>query len=220
MGKFIIQSLKGPLKGKSFEVKNGLTFGRTKGNIILKDSSVSSLHAEIQINQDKKIVIKDKNSKNKIYIEDEKVSQAILEKNSKFKIGDSEFILRFIHSSIELWSQFMEDQSHKIEDTPMVLKVFLKPVRVIFDAGIQKGREYRLDYGPRFFGRHSVDCPLFDKKSPAKAFSFIPNGRSILFKTSYPNQVLINQESKEQHSIKDGDEIFVGDTILKIRFSQ
>lgn len=217
MGKFIIQAVKGPIKGSTFELKNGLTFGRRTGDVILKDPSVSSIHAEIQIDKDKKIIIKDKNSKNKIFIEEEQVSKSILEKNSKFQIGDSEFVLRFIKSPDELWFQFIKNQTNQVEDAPMSLEVFFKPVKVLFYTGLQKGREYRLDYGPRFFGRHSVDCPIFDKKSPEKAFALIPRERSILFKTSHPDQVRINRQNKERSQLKSGDEIFVGDTILRVR---
>ena len=217
MGKFIIQALKGPIKGKTFDVKNGLTFGRRSGDVILKDPSVSSLHAEIQIDKDGKIVIIDKDSKNKIFVGEEQVETLVLEKNTSFKIGDSEFILRFIKSPDELWFQFIKNQTSKVQDAPMALKVFSKPINVLFYAGLQKGREYRLDYGPRFFGRRSVDCPIFDKKSPEKAFALIPGERHILFKTSYPDQVRINDKKLEQSRLKNGDEIFVGDTVLRVR---
>ena len=216
MGKYIIQALKGPIKGKTFDLKNGLTFGRRTGDVILKDPSVSSLHAEIQVDKDGKIILRDKNSKNKIFVGEEQVEKLVLEKNTSFKIGDSEFILRFIKSPDELWFQFIKNQSAKVQDAPMALKVFFKPVKILFYAGIQKGREYRLDYGPRFFGRRSVDCPLFDKKSPEKAFALIPGEDYILFKTSYPNQVRINDKKLEQSHLKNGDEIFIGDTVLRV----
>jgi len=101
----------------------------------------------------------------------------------------------------------------------MSLEVFFKPIKVIFETGLQKGREYRLDYGPRFFGRNSVDCPIFDKKSPKKAFALIPQKQAVLFKSSHPDQVQINRQNEEQCKLKSGDEIFVGDTILKIKFT-
>ena len=217
MGKFIIQALKGPIKGESFDLKNGLTFGRRNGDVILKDPSVSSLHAEIQIDKDGKIVIRDKKSKNKIFVEDKQVKELVLEKNSTFKIGDSEFILRSIKLPSELWFQFIKNQTNKIQDAPMALKIFFKPVHILFYAGLQKGREYHLDYGPRFFGRRSVDCPIFDKKSPEKAFALIPGKDFILYKTSYPDTVRINDKSMEQSYLKNKDEIFIGDTVLKIR---
>lgn len=217
MGKFIIQALKGPVKGKSFDVKDGLVFGRRKGDVILKDPSVSSIHAEIQVDKSGKILIKDKDSKNKIFVGEEQVEKLVLEKNSSFQIGGSEFIVRFVKSPSELWFQFLKNQTKKVQDAPMALKVFFQPVKILFYAGLQKGCEYRLDYGPRFFGRRSVDCPIFDRKSPEKAFALVPKERYILFKTSYPGQVRINDKKLEQSRLKNGDEIFVGDTVLRIR---
>ena len=217
MGKFIVQAVKGPIKGETFDLKKSLTFGRKKGDVILPDSSVSSVHAEIQVDKTGKIIIKDKNSKNKIFVGEEQVEKMVLKDKSSFKIGDSEFVLRFINSPDELWFQFMKNQTAKIQDAPMSLKVFFKPVKVLFYAGLQKGREYHLDYGPRFFGRRSVDCPIFDKKSPEKAFALIPKAGHILFKTSHPDEVRINDKKEEQARLKNEDEIFVGDTVLKVR---
>ena len=216
MGKYVIQVLKGPITGKTFDVKDGLTFGRTKGDIILRDSSVSSLHAEIKIDKTGQILIRDKKSKNKIFMGEEQFENLVLEKNSTFKIGESEFCLRFIKSPSELWFQFIRNKLDKVQDAPMALQVFFKPVTILFYSGIQKDRQYHLSYGPRFFGRHSVDCPIFDKKCPEKAFVLIPKKSYIQFKTTYPDQVRINDEAIPEARLKHGDEIFIGDSVLKV----
>ncbi|MCZ0932369.1 MAG: FHA domain-containing protein, partial [Oligoflexia bacterium] len=166
MGQFILQALTGPVRGKAFKVRNGLRIGRSSGDIILKDPSVSDLHAEIQIYSSGKIMIVDKDSKNKIFIGEKRVIKSILEEGSKFTIGSTEFELKFIKTPEEAWSQFLSLSAKSIKDQPLALKNFFKSVEVKFLYGIQKGQSYYLSYGPRFFGRHSVDCPVFDRKSP------------------------------------------------------
>ena len=216
MAKFVIQALTGPLKNQVFSIRNGLTFGRERGDIVLQDPSVSKIHAKIEINPDGKMMIIDQESKNKIYIDDKKIVKSILEKDTVFKIGKSEFVVKLIQSPEELWFSFVKNQVKKIENTPMSLKVFFKPVQVKFYSGLQKGQQYKLYYGPRFFGRHSVDCPVFDRKAPEKSFVLIPEPEKILFKTSHPAQVRMNNGELEKSHIKNGDEIFIGESVLKV----
>ena len=214
MGKFYIQVIKGPLKGKNFKLKKKLKIGRNQGDIILKDSLVSESHAEL-IYSDKEIKILDKDSKNKFYVNGKKCSSAVLTEGMKFQIGHSTFVLRFVKSPEEKWSDFLSS-IEDIKDMPLSLQVFHQPVTVQFGTGLQKGQKYTLYYGPRFFGRHCVDCPVLDKKAPEKSFALIPQDGQILFKTSDPDRVLLNKKSVETASLKNKDQIFIGDSVLNI----
>ncbi|MBC6416012.1 MAG: FHA domain-containing protein [Bdellovibrionales bacterium] len=220
MAKFLIEALTGPLKGKRIEVKDGLSFGREKGDIILKDSSVSEFHAEIQIYSSGTVMIVDQDSKNKIFINKKRVVKSVLESGNVFKIGQSEFIFKINYSPKEIWNTFIKKQMNKVEDTPMSLKVFVKPIKVNFLSGLQKNKNYKLYYGPRFFGRHSVDCPIFDSKAPKKAFVLIPQKKDILFKSFDTKSIQVNKKPLEQVSVKNGDKILVGDSLLEIQLGQ
>ena len=217
MGQFILQALTGPVKGKAFKVRHGLRIGRSSGDIILKDSSVSDLHAEIQIYSSGKIMIVDKDSKNKVYIGKKQIVKSILEDGSKFTIGSTEFKLKFVKTPEEAWSHFLSLSAKNIQDQPLALKSFSKSVEVKFVYGMQKGQSYYLFYGPRFFGRHSVDCPVFDKKSPGKCFSLVPKGADIFFITKHPDIVQLNKQKIEKAKINDGDKISIGDSLLEVR---
>ena len=217
MGQFILQALTGPVQGKAFKVRNGLRIGRSSGDIVLKDSSVSDLHAEIQIYSSGQIMIVDKDSKNKIFIGKKRVVKSVLEEGSKFTIGSTEFQLKFIKTPEESWSQFLALSVKSIQNQPLALKNFFKSVEVKFLYGIQKGQSYYLSYGPRFFGRHSVDCPVFDKKSPGKCFTLVPKEKEIFFITKYPNIVQLNKQKIEKAKINDGDKILVGDSLLEVK---
>ena len=217
MGQYILQALSGPVKGRAFKLRHGLRIGRSSADIILKDPSVSDLHAEIQIYSSGKIMVVDKDSKNKIYIDNKQIVKSILEDGSKFSIGATEFKLKFVKTPEEIWSGFLLLGAKVIQDQPLALKNFSRSVEVKFIYGIQKGQSYYLSYGPRFFGRHSVDCPIFDKKSPGKCFSLVPKGSDILFITKHPDIVQLNKQQLEKAKIRDGDKISIGDSLLELR---
>ena len=216
MGRFVLKALTGPVKGQIFQVRQGLRIGRSLGDIILKDSLVSELHAEIQIYSNGKIMIVDKDSKNKITIDGRKTVKSILEKGMKFQIGQTEFCLDFVKTPEELWSRLIKKAVTKAQDHPLFLKPFFQELELVFISGLQKGERHYLSYGPRFFGSHSVDFPIFEKNAPKKAFAFVPDKSDILFVTSYPQFVQLNGKKVKKSSIKDGDQILMGNTILKI----
>ena len=217
MGQYILQALTGPAKGKAFKLRNGLRIGRSSGDVILKDPLVSEQHAEIQIYSSGKIMIVDRDSRNKILIDKKRIIKSVLEEGSKFTIGSTEFELKFVKTPEEAWSQFLAHSVKKIKDQPLSLKNFSQSVEVKFLYGIQKGQSYRLFYGPRFFGRHSVDCPIFDRKSPGKCFTLVPKGKDIFFITKHPHIVQLNKQNTEKAKISHGDKISIGDSLLEIK---
>lgn len=218
MGKFILKALSGPLKGQSFDIKKGLKIGRTEGDIILDDSSVSSLHAKIDIYPNGKMMILDQDSKNRILINNKEVIKSILEKGTKFKIGKTEFEVALVMTAEELISHFMKKLSKKVKDNPVVLKPFSTPLEVSFISGLQKGQRYYLSYGPRFFGSESVDFPLFEKTAPKKSFAIIPEESGPYFVTKEPELVCFNGEQVKKHKIQNGDKVVIGETQLQIFF--
>lgn len=217
MGKYVLKVLKGSLKGQTFPIKQGLKIGRSLGDIILKDSMVSDLHAEIQIYSTGKIMLIDKDSKNKIIMNNKRTVKSILEKGSRFKIGHTEFEVAFMKSPKELVLDFISKNMKSFEDQPLSLKAFPSPIEVVFLSGVQKGEKYYLSYGPRFFGSHSIDCHLFEETAPDKAFALIPKAQSAIFVTHYPSAVRFNGKNVEKVKIKTGDRISIGKTILEIR---
>ena len=218
MGKFILKALSGPVEGRSFDVKQGLKIGRSEGDIILDDSSVSSLHAKIDIYPNGKMMILDQDSKNKILIDGREIIKSILERGTKFKIGKTEFEVALIMTAEEVVSNFMKKLSKKIQDNPLALRPFSKPLEVSFISGLQKGQSYYLSYGPRFFGSESVDFPLFEKTAPKKSFVITPEESGPYFITKEPELVCFNGEQIKKCKIKNGDKVLIGETQLQIFF--
>lgn len=218
MSQFMLKALSGPVQGKTFHIKNGLRIGRTKGDILLEDSSVSSLHAEINIYPNGKMMLSDKDSKNRILINEKTVVKSVLEKGSKFKIGKTEFEVIFMMTAEEVLIHFMKKSFPSVQDNPIVLKPFAKALEVSFVSGLQKGQNYYLSYGPRFFGSESVDFPLFERSAPKKSFAVVPENETACFVTKEPEIVCFNGKKIKKSPIQDGDYVVIGDTKLKFFF--
>ena len=218
MGKFVLRALSGPIEGQSFDIKKGLKIGRTKGDILLDDPSVSSLHAKIDIYPNGKMMLLDQDSKNKIMIEDREVIKSILEKDTKFRIGKTEFEVALVMTAEEITANFIKKLSQKVEDSPITLKPFFKPLELSFISGLQKGQSYYLSYGPRFFGSESVDFPLFEKTAPKQSFTIVPAESSSYFVTKEPELVCFNGQPIKKCKIKEGDKVRIGETQLEIFF--
>jgi len=85
-----IRGLSGPLKDRIFVVRDGLKIGRTKGDIVLKDNKVSSLHAYVG-QEGGNLALIDNGSKNGLRLNGARVSSVPLLLGVKFEIGDSLF---------------------------------------------------------------------------------------------------------------------------------
>ncbi len=216
MGRFVIKALTGPVKGKTFPVRHGLKIGRSVGDILLPDRLVSDLHAEIKVYPNGKIMIIDRDSKNKIIIDDQKIVKSILEKGTKFKIGETEFKLAFVKTPEEVVLNFINQQSKEIQNNSLALKPFVRAIELIFVSGLQKGQRYYLSYGPRFIGSAFVDIPIFEKEAPKKAFAFVPYKTETFFVTEHPEIIKFNGKKIKKTTINDGDTVLMGSTNLQL----
>ena len=215
MKKLIIKALTGPVKGKAFPINQGLKIGRTSGDVLLKDPLVSGFHAEIQVYSDGRVVIVDKDSKNKITMNRRTIVKSILEEGARFHIGKTEFEVVEQDSPEEVLSEFMKTNSEFVKDEPNFLKPLAQAIELTFLSGLQEGQKYHLFYGPRFFGANSVDFPIFEKTAPREAFSIIPEDLKSFFITQEPELVRFNEEAIEKSQIKNGDKVFIGSTSLE-----
>lgn len=216
MTRLVLKAIKGPLADKVFPIKDGLIFGRSEGDIVLKDKLTSNPHAEIRIYSSGKVMLQDKNSKNGIYIKGQKKVQTVLEKGSRFELGESEFEVCYIESSEEIVTHLLERSLSRTKSHPVTLKPFAQIVSLVFLRGLQQGHSEMISYGPRIFGSESPDGPLLDSEAPKQAFTLIPKGEGILFETYYPEIVFFNGKKTNKASIKEGDIISVGSTEIKI----
>ena len=216
MGQFILKALKGELKGQSFPVKKSMVIGRGEGDIALNDPLVSNPHAEIQVYDNKKIMIEDLESKNHIFMNGQMIVKSILEEGSRFQIGDSEFQLCYEQTFEELMLGLMKKEAFKVKDKEKSLSYFPYEIELHFLEGLQKGTKYLLSYGPRILGRKSLDLPLLDKEAPDAAFEVFSEEGDVFFETESMEVYLNGDSVIEKRVLKQGDEIVVGKSRLQV----
>ena len=215
---YIIRPLAGPLKGRKFLVTGSLKLGRRRGDIVLNDPAASDPHAEIQLNPNGCLLLRDLDSKNGVFVNGQRKSKILLKENSKFTIGKSEFQILFLETPEKIWMAVLKDSACRISDRPKALSFFPCPLGVGFLSGPQKGAHFSLTYGPRYFGSSSVDVPLLDAKAPPQSFVLSPMKWQTVFKTDFPKTVQLNGQRIRQMAIKDNDSVLIGETEIKISF--
>lgn len=219
MKKLGIMALSGPVKGKTFELGNGLIFGRSSGDVILKDKQVSNPHAEIKIYKSGQAMLIDKGSKNGIEIEGEKKAKSVLSLKSRFSIGSSEFEVISIKTPEEISLDILKKYLPEFEDDEgRELRAFFKPLELKFLKGPQAGASRFLAYGPRSFGSESVDGPLFDAAALGDSFALLPAEGEILFETKHPEIIKLNGGAVSRKAVQSGDIISFGGAEIKISF--
>jgi hypothetical protein len=87
-----LKAISGPLKGQEIPIRSGLRIGRTRGDVLLNDSKVSSLHAFVT-EEDGGVWLNDNGSKNGLRVGAERVERLPLREGVAFFIGRSEFLV-------------------------------------------------------------------------------------------------------------------------------
>lgn len=97
--RFSLAILSGPLSGQVIKInKTPFVIGRANGDLIIPDPEVSRTHCQIEITEEK-IILRDLNSTNGTFINEERVIEGNLEDKSEFRIGKTS--LMFIITSEE-----------------------------------------------------------------------------------------------------------------------
>ena len=214
-----IQFLNGPLKGKEFSVKEGLVLSRDKGedgDIFIEDPQASNPHAEI-VKKKGSFYLQDLDSKNGTRLKGEINDFFAFKPGMEFQIGQTHFQVK---GPVEHWSQVLLKTLKKIsvQDTPKKLSVIQPPLILKFKSGVQKGETWSVYYGPRTIGSATLDIPLLEPEAPGIAFSLEPAKKAVLFKTLYPDRVLLNKEHVKQKKLAQKDHISFANTLIEVHY--
>lgn len=228
-----LEITKGPSEGQKFRLDVGTRIGRTTGEILIRDPRASGLHAQVESGENGQLFLVDRGSANGLRIDGKKLHKLALMPGVNFRIGSTFF--RVIEFSAEaLFSQVPETSMaawkkklisglsqmalRNSDETPKVL-AFDPAIELQFIEGIQADTKIILGYGPRKAGSDVLDIELRDPQSPDIAFEIFPaeNGE-VRFETAFPDQVRINDEAASSCSLKSGDRIRVGSSLIEIRF--
>jgi hypothetical protein len=217
--------------GLRYRIREGIRIGRSSGDIKISDSKMSSLHAQIVLNPLGGFALQDNNSTHGIIVGEHRLRELTLELGVQFKLG------RTLFEVIEAEAAPEEEVEIVVETEPSWESLLIKSLSILptrnkansnivslkklvhlsFVEGLEYEREVTLGYGPRKFGANPFGVELFEPGCPDEAFTIFCSDASIFFKTSHPQVVLLNNSSQESAVLKPGDEIRIGQTLMKVR---
>ena len=213
--------LNGPHKGKEFPVKKGLILSRnseTEEDISIKDPQASNPHAKI-VKKKSLFYLQDMDSKNGTYVNEEINDYFALEPGLKFQIGQT--VLQ-VKESPKPWNEVVTEELKKLsfENQPKPMKIITPSLVLEFKSGVQKGNTWHIHYGPREAGSGCLDLPILDPQAPDICFSLEPSKESVLFKTLYPEKVLINKKHISKKKLLAGDCISFANTSIEVSYNK
>lgn len=225
---YYIRVLEGPIPRQIFKVSPGMRLGRSKGEIILPDSKISSLHAQIEADNRGLLFLVDKDSSNGIKVEGQKVRRLALAHGVKFTLGKTLF--EVVHEGVEDeitadhnlgWRSALSAgvPSLKFEAQPPEpnLAPFYNLLSFEFLEGPQKGRQVQVGFGPRTFGAGHIDIDLIEELAREESFMVFPEGSSAKIK-ALQSGLLLNSEILDEKQLFEGDFLQIGKTLIQVRF--
>ncbi|PWT89653.1 MAG: hypothetical protein C5B54_08570 [Acidobacteria bacterium] len=97
--KFSLAVIQGQESGEIFQInKPRMTIGRSDADIVIKDMEASRQHARIDIMGDR-VILRDLNSTNGTFVDEQRISSSNLDNRSEFRIGTT--VLMLIITDIE-----------------------------------------------------------------------------------------------------------------------
>lgn len=228
-----IEIIDGANLGQKYLLDEGLYLGRSRADIMIADSKVSSSHAYVTHDSIKdQYFLIDNESSNGILVNQQKVKKVALLNGVNFQLGKTKFKVHHVHdfkvqpediTEHMRWTTILKFLLPTITPPAATwqdqdIKLFEKPIILEFTQGIQMGDSMVFAYGPRTIGSETMNHRISEKECPPEAFYLIPDEKNIYFKTSFPEKVLLNNSSIEESVLKTNDEIKIGHTIMKVSF--
>ena len=224
----VIEILEGIQKGQLFKIKDKATLGRKKADMVIRDPNVSTLHAVIAMDESGIPILIDQNSRNGLIIHDTVVRKIALYPETKFMVGNTEFIVRLFDEKemeeyfpTKTWrDQLAEEINQNALNTspPEEISPFNPKVELQFIQGVQTDESKVLTFGPRMAGFSSLDIALLDEESPELAFKILPSPDGAKIVNFDLSKVTLNDSVFESSVLISGDRIKVGESIIKVLF--
>ena len=220
----------GPQKTLRFHLMEGNTFGRKKADYVLTDENISSLHCRVEKDAQGRLLLIDLDSSNGIIINSRKVKKINLIQGVSFRLGSTTLKVSEITDEVanalatgKKWRGFLEDflSDTPAQNAPTALPpvLFNPTLELEVVQGLQVEDKYVLSYGPRRAGFGHLDLDIQDQEAPDLAFEIIPVspiGAQLVNRSGF--KVLLNKSPVDKATLKEGDLIQVGRTLLKVSF--
>lgn len=224
-----IEIIDGSNEGSRYEVRDGLTLGRSQADIIIKDPKVSSRHAEFSRDGKGQLVLIDLDSSNGIHISGRRVKKVALIPGVIFEIGRTQFKVITVEEEIApdfarllTWRNILRTTlpSFEVKNSQPGQKPerFSPALKLNFIQGIQADEEIILGWGPRKAGADSLDIELLDADAPKDAFELLAGPGQVEIKILSPGRITVNNKAIDAEMLRDGDLISVGTTLIKVSY--
>lgn len=228
-----LEILDGPSVGQRHPVWEGVRIGRTTGEVLLDDPKVSSLHAQVEMDERGALVLADRDSANGLKINGQKVKRVALLLGVRFQVGktgmrvaevsDEKPPERVIPVENRSWREVLLEKvpvrANKNRDRTMHVEAFRPALQLDFIEGMQMDHRVTLGYGPRRFGSDVLDVELIEPLCPPLAFEIRSEGGVAYFRTQYPKLVMLNGQATSDAPLKEGDKIRIGQTLIQVSFA-
>jgi pSer/pThr/pTyr-binding forkhead associated (FHA) protein len=232
--------LNGKKVGSKVSLSEGFSIGRMKGDLLIEDDpKISAIHAKIELDNKKQMVLMDMESSNGLVMNGRRVKKIAMMPGVSFRIGNTHFKVikdeeekvTFVKSTPDRgkksqnaggWKERVSLILTALESPPPVSQVKLtsfSPALVLdFVEGIQADQQITLGYGPRIAGFGHLDIDLIDPKIPDKAFELLPGPGSVQIRDLSGGKVLLNGKPSDKKFLQEGDVISVGNSKIKVRY--
>lgn len=213
--------------------KDATIIGRSKGDILINDSEISSTHCQIQ-EIDGYYNIFDMNSTNGTFVNNHKVVKARLKPGDIITVGNTSmrFALKDEEQVKHVSTVFKLAQSSDMSESNSLIKTMIEneinsheDTGIILNVKYPNGKEEEifLDQKTVYIGRAS-SFGMFDKDPEISR-------RHLLIKLSNSGEIFVEDQGSTNgsfingkkmsgmHQISSSDQIRVGDTYLRVRAS-
>ena len=224
-----IEIIEGISQGSRYQISEGVTLGRTLADILVRDPKASATHAKVELDGKGQLVLMDLGSSNGLYINNRRVKKVALLPGVIFEIGRTQFKVIKVEeqqaddfSRIVTWrsslKRTLREQDFQNDYDQNAVEAFGSPVVLNFLEGIQADTQITLGYGPREAGADSMDIELLDPEAPGQAFVIAPQAGQAEIQLLSPGRVQLNNRSPRAETLKDGDIISIGTTVIKVTY--
>ena len=224
----VLKVISGANKGQIIQLSPQLILGRSKGDVLLQDKSISDPHAEIE-GYDNQYFLKDLNSKQGILCNGEKVSHLALKDGLIFRLGSVEFLVQKESDeeksvslskaqviSLNEEGEFLKDELCNIYDEPKEIQFLDKPIKLKFEKGVQKGLMWEIAYLPRKIGSQDADLPLLYPTLQNVSFKLNLENGKIIFSTDNKDMFLVDYKAEDEVELKDQSLIIIGASYIRV----
>lgn len=239
--KLRIEIVEGTLKGLRHTISKGTRIGRTRGEVVIDDAKISSLHAEVEEDSNGNLLLTDLGSSNGIVVNNNRVNRVAMMPGLVFTLGRTTFLVSSVDGAPKTipkteiapakepveavnrhWTEVLKthltDPKLKFKQKKIMLKPFHLALKLIFTKGYQYGTEWVVSYGPRKVGSQAVDLQILDPDAPAWCFELTAETKGVIFTTHIPDVVRLNQQQIKSKPLVDGDTISFGSTEMIVQF--